>query len=121
MATPRADLERLTAPKLRELAIEKYPNITGVSGMKKEELVEAIIQEEVRQGLRPKEESKTQATSAMGVGQLKAEIRKAKEKRDTALGKKDGATAGQTRLQIKRMKRRLRRLREAAATSTPKS
>ena len=55
MGTPRADLEKLTAPKLREMAIAKYPNITGVSGMKKEELVEAIIAEEVRLGLRPKE------------------------------------------------------------------
>ena len=116
MATPRADLERLTAPKLRELAIEKYPNITGASGMKKEELVEAIIQEEVRQGLRPKEESKAQATSAMGVAQLKAEIRKIKGERDTALEKKDGAAAGHARVRIKRMKRRLRKLREAAVS-----
>ena len=58
----RADLEKLTAPKLRELAIAKYPSITGVSGMKKEDLVEAIIAEEVRLGLRPKEE-KAQATA----------------------------------------------------------
>jgi len=115
MATPRADLERLTAPKLRELAIEKYPTITGVSGMKKEELVEAIVQEEVRQGLRPKEE-KAQATSAMGAVQLKAGIRKAKGARDTALEKKDGAAAGHARLQIKRMKRRLRKLREATVS-----
>ncbi len=64
MATPRAELEKLTAPKLRELALEKYPNLTGVSGMKKEELVEAIIAEEIRLGLRPKEE-KAQATAAM--------------------------------------------------------
>ena len=35
MATPRADLEKLTAPKLRELANAKFPDITGVSGMKK--------------------------------------------------------------------------------------
>ncbi|HTU00401.1 MAG TPA: Rho termination factor N-terminal domain-containing protein [Candidatus Sulfotelmatobacter sp.] len=116
MATPRADLERLTAPKLRELAIEKYPDLTGVSGMKKEELVEAIIQEEVRQGLRPKEEPKARATSTMGAVQLKAEIRKVRVQRDTALENKDGAAAGHARLQIKRMKRRLRKLREAAVS-----
>jgi hypothetical protein len=116
MATPRADLERLTAPKLRELAIEKYPNVTGVSGMKKEELVEAIIQDEVRLGLRPTEEPKAQATSAMGVGQLKAEIRKLKEQRKTALEKKDRAAAGHARLRVKRMKRRLRKLHDAAVS-----
>ena len=74
MATPRADLEKLTAPKLREFALEKYPDIMGVSGMKKDELVEAIIAEDVRNGLRPKEE-KQQATAALGIAQLKATIR----------------------------------------------
>ncbi|GEM_PF-4582697 len=28
----RSELELMTAPKLRELALEKYPEITGVSG-----------------------------------------------------------------------------------------
>jgi hypothetical protein len=113
MATPRADLEKLTAPKLRELALEKYPNVTGVSGMKKEELVEAIIAEEVRLGLRPKEE-KTQATAAMGVTQLKATIRDLKKDRDAALQSKDTAGLERIRLRIKRMKRQLRRLRQAS-------
>jgi excinuclease UvrABC ATPase subunit len=114
MATPRADLEKLTAPKLRELAIAKFPNITGVSGMKKEELVEAIIAEEVRQGLRPKEERKAQATATMGAAQLKTAIRTLKGVRKTALEAKDRAGLKATRLHIKRMKRRLRKLREAS-------
>ncbi len=113
MATPRTDLEKLTTPKLRELALEKYPNLTGVSGMKKEELVEAIIAEEVRLGLRPKEE-KVRATAGMGVGQLKAAIRNLKKDRDAALQSKDSAGLGRVRLRIKRMKRQLRRLREAS-------
>jgi hypothetical protein len=113
MATQRADLEKLTTPKLRELAKDKYPALSGVSGMKKEELVEAIIAEEVRLGLRPKEE-KHQATAAMGKTQLKAGIRGLKQSRDSALQAKDYATLAATRLQIKKMKRRLRRLREAS-------
>ncbi len=113
MATGRAELERLTAPKLRELALEKYPNLTGVSGMKKEELVEAIIGEEVRLGLRPKEEGR-QATAAMGISQLKAAIRTLKKSRDSALQGKDRAGTAAARLRIKRMKRRLRKLREAS-------
>ena len=113
MATPRADLEKLTAPKLRELALEKYPNVTGVSGMKKEGLVEAIIAEEIRLGLRPKEE-KTQATAAMGVAQLRATIRNLKKDRDAALQNKDTAGLERIRLRIKRMKRQLRRLRQAS-------
>jgi hypothetical protein len=111
MATPRAELEKLTAPKLRELAKEKYPELSGVSGLKKEELVEAIIAEEVRLGLRPKEET-GQATASMGKEQLKVAIRGLKGRRDAALEGKDRAAADATRLQIKRMKRRLRKLRQ---------
>ena len=113
MGTPRAELEKLTAPKLRELAIAKYPDITGVSGMKKEELVEAIIAEEVRLGLRPKEE-KTQATIAMGSGQLKTAIRGLKGERKAALEGRERAKLKTVRLHVKRMKRRLRKLREAS-------
>jgi hypothetical protein len=112
-ATPRADLEKLTTPKLRDLCLGKYPGIVGVSGMKKEELVEAIIAEEVKQGLRPKEERKP-ATAAMGKIQLRAAIRGLKTTRRTALEGKDRVGLAAARLQIKRMKRRLRKLREAS-------
>jgi hypothetical protein len=111
--TPRADLEKLTTPKLRELCLEKYPSIVGVSGMKKEELVEAIIAEEVKLGLRPKEERKP-ATAAMGKLQLKAAIRGLKKSRSASLEAKDRTGLAAARLQIKRMKRRLRKLREAS-------
>jgi len=30
----RTELEQMTAPNLRELALEEYPEITNVSGMK---------------------------------------------------------------------------------------
>lgn len=113
MATSRAELEKLTTPKLREFALQKYPNLVGVSGMKKEELVEAIIAEEVRLGLRPKEDRR-QATADMGVTQLKATIRTLKKTRDSALEAKDGGSLKTARQRIKRMKRRLRKLREAS-------
>ena len=114
MATPRADLEKLTAPKLRELANASFPDITGVSGMKKEELIEAIIAEEVRLGMRPKAEPRQQATAAMGAGQLKAAIRGLQAAKEAAIERKEGAVLKNARLQVKRMKRRLRRLREAS-------
>ena len=113
MATPRAELERLTTPKLRDLAKEKYPNLSGVSGMEKEDLIDAIIAEEVRLGLRPMQE-KRPATVAMGKAQLKAAIRTLKQSRDSALKAKDSAGLVAARLRIKRMKRQLRRLREAS-------
>lgn len=113
MATPRADLEKMTAPKLREWTQEKYPDITGVSGMKKEELIEAIVAAEIARGLRPKEEKPALATARMGATQLKAGIRTLKRERRDALGTRDAAALRQKRLEIKRMKRRLRKLRNA--------
>lgn len=113
MTTSRAELEKLTTPKLCEFALQKYPNLVGVSGMKKEELVEAIIAEEVRLGLRPKEDRR-QARAGMGVTQLKATIRTLKKTRDSALEAKDGGSLKTARQRIKKMKRRLRKLREAS-------
>jgi len=114
MATPRADMEKLTTPKLREWAQEKYPGIVGVSGMKKEDLIVAVIAEEVAQGLRPKEETQTQATASMGAAQLKASIKIVKQERQAAEAAKDAALLQRTRQAIKRMKRRLRKLRSAS-------
>ena len=114
MATSRAQLEKLTTPKLRELALEKYPSLSGVSGMKKEELVEGIIAEEVRLGLRPKEEEDRRAMADMGVIQLKTGIRTLKKSRDSALQAKDRPGLAAARLKIKRMKRRLRKLRKVS-------
>ncbi len=113
MPTSRADLEKMTAPKLRDMAAAAYPNITGVSGMKKEELVEAIIAEEVRLGLRPKED-RVQGTATMDTAQLKTAIKGLKAQRQTALEKKDHAALKAVRLRSKGMKRRLRKLREAS-------
>lgn len=107
----RKELELMTTPKLRELALEKYPEITGVSGMKKEELVEAIIAEEVRLGLRPKEEMQRWPLQA---SEWKQRIKKLKAERIKALDTKDRKALKTTRGKIKRIKRVLRKLKEAS-------
>jgi len=107
----RTELEEMTAPKLRELALEKYPEIKGVSGMKKEDLVEAIIAEEVRLGLRPKEEVKRQPVRAF---EWKQRIKALKAERAKALGTKDRELLRKSRVKMKRIKRMLRKLREAS-------
>lgn len=107
----RTELEEMTAPKLRELALEKYPEITGVSGMKKEELVEAIIAEEVRLGLRPKEEVKRPPLQAL---EWKQRIKALKAERARALDAKDRELLRKSRVKMKRIKRILRKLREAS-------
>lgn len=109
----RADLEKLTAVKLREYALEKHPDIQGVSGMKKEELVEAIIAEEVRLGLRPKEAPRA-VPAAPKVGDLKAKIRALKADRDKALAGKDGTALKAIRTKVKRLKRQIRKLKKVS-------
>ncbi len=107
----RSELEQMTATKLRELALEKYPEIKGVSGMKKEDLVEAIIAEEVRLGLRPKEDVRRPAVQ---VSDWKQRIKALKAERAKAFDLKDRELLRKSRLNIKRIKRRLRKLREAS-------
>jgi hypothetical protein len=108
----REELEKLTATKLRELCGEKYPEIVGVSGMEKEEMIEAIISEEVRLGLRPKTDAV--APKGQGVSNLKAQIRLFKRQRDEALAAKNYHDLREARAGIKRLKRRTRKHREAS-------
>lgn len=110
------ELEKLTVTKLRELCGEKYPEIVGVSGMKKEEIIEAIIAEEVRLGLRSKTDAPVPKGPAEGqvVSDLKAQIRLFKRQRDEALGAKDYPGLREARAAIKRLKRRMRKHREAS-------
>jgi len=106
----REELKKLTVTKLRELALERYPEIKGVSAMSKDQLIDAIIAEEVRLGLRPPEVRKTRKPPV--ASELKARIRLLKKERDQALEVKDRGRLEKARAEIKRMKRLLRKLRE---------
>ena len=109
----RADLEKMTVTKLREYAMEKHPGIQGVSGMKKEDLIEAIIAEEVKLGLRPKEPER-EAPAAPKVGDLKAKVRGLRADRDKALAGKDRKTLKAIRTKMKRLKRRIKKLKKVS-------
>ncbi len=109
----RADLEKMTVTKLREYAMEKHPGVQGVSGMKKEDLIEAIIAEEVRLGLRPKEEKRV-APAAPKVGDLKAKVRALRADRDKALAGKDSKALKVTRTKMKRLKRQIKKLKKVS-------
>jgi hypothetical protein len=108
----RDELEKLTATRLRELCMEKYPEVQGVSGMKKEEIIEAMIAEEVRLGLRPKID--TLPPRAHTVSDLKTQVRLFKSRKAQALAEKDYQGLREARGSIKRLKRRMRKLREAS-------
>ena len=108
----RSELEKLTATKLRELCGEKYPEIVGVTGMEKEAIIEAIIGDEVRRGLRPKTDIAD--PKGQGASDLKVRIRLFKRQRDEALAAKDRHGLREARVGIKRLKRQSRRHRKAS-------
>ena len=95
------DLEKLTVVKLREMAKE-YPDLTGVTGLKKEELVDVLAG---KLGI-----EKPHAL-AVGVdkGKIKAQIRELKKRRDEALKNKDREQLRATRKQLHRLRRKLRK------------
>lgn len=119
------DLEKLTTTKLRELALERYPQIKGVHGMKKEELVEAIKAVEIELGIRKKEEPKRAARpdlpgrarrekKLLSIAEAKTAVRKLKQERQAALESMDRKLLREVRKKIKLLKRHMRKLREAS-------
>ena len=93
-------LEKMTAKELRDVAKE-IPQITGVHGKNKAELVSAIKD---ARGIT--EEKKK---SDVSVGDLKLKIKSFKADRDAALEAKDKKKASIYRRRISRLKRRTRR------------
>jgi hypothetical protein len=122
----RADLEKLTTTKLRELALEKYPQITGVHGMKKEALIEAIKAAEVELGVREKEEekkgshpevkhrAKKREKKIWAIPEAKTMVKGLKGEREGALTSKDTRKLERVRSRIKKLKRIMRKLKEAS-------
>ncbi len=98
----RPELEKMTATKLREVARE-YTEITGASGMKKEELVEAVLK---ARGEPVKEIVK----DAEKMTALKKRIRTIKADKKKSLDEKDGQKAAELRKQLKKLKRQTRLL-----------
>lgn len=94
-------LERMTAKELRELAL-KIPEITGVHGMNKAELVTAIkkargiVDEKIK-------------TSDVSIRQIKEKIHALKSEKAKAHENKDKEKAKILRRRISRLKKKTRR------------
>ncbi len=98
----RGELEKLTAIKLREIAHEQE-GIQGASGMKKQELIIAILKARGE----PVKEVKKDTRS---IAELKKQIRTVKAEKAGALAEQDPKKAVRIRKQIKQLKRRTRLL-----------
>jgi len=110
-------LEKMTVKALREIAKE-IPEITGVHGMKKEELLVAI--NEVR-GVEEKTvkadktiKGKPVKKAGASPGEIKKKIKALKAQRQAALGAKDKKMATVYRRRISRLKKKSKK---AAALS----
>lgn len=95
-------LVKMTVKDLREIAKE-IPEISGVHGMKKDELIDAL--REVK-GI---EAEPAQATKPDGIGEFKEKIKALKVKRQQALEAKDKKMATIYRRKISRLKKKTRR------------
>ncbi len=94
-------LDKMTAKELREVAKE-IPEITGVYGMNKEELLSAIKK------ARGIAEDTTKRTSG-SVREIKKKIKLLKEERKKALEREDTKMAAIFRKRIIRLKKKTRR------------
>ncbi len=97
----RPELEKLTVVKLRDVAHE-YPQIVGAVGMKKEELIKAILE------ARGEPVEKEKKKDVVHISQHKKEIKKLKEEKEKALTEKDSAKAAVLRKKISKLKKQTR-------------
>ena len=93
-------LEKMTVTDLREMAKE-IPEITGVHGMKKDDLIVAIKQ---AKGIKDEPVKKTDAS----VGEIKKKIRAFKVQRQAAIEAKDKKMATIYKRRISRLKKKTR-------------
>ena len=94
-------LEKMTVTDLREMAKE-IPEITGVHGMKKEELIVAIKKSK---GIVDEPAKKTDAT----LGEIKKKIKTVKTQRLAAIEAKDKKMAKIYKRRISRLKKKSRK------------
>jgi tRNA 2-selenouridine synthase SelU len=98
------ELQKTRVADLREMMKEHLPDVEGVIGLKKEELVDQLADK-----LDIEKPSKHVA-AGLGKRAIKAEIKELKVKREAALEAHDHTELKKYRRKIHRRKRRLRRM-----------
>jgi hypothetical protein len=99
--TKEKPLEKMTAKELRDVAME-LPEITGVHGMNKPELIAAVKKARGIEDAPGKQKDSS-------VRDIKKKIREMKAARENALKDNDKRMAGIYRRRISRLKRKTRR------------
>ena len=102
MESLKKPLDKMTVKELREVALE-LPEITGVHGMNKAELLAAVKD---AKGIVDTPVKKTSAA----VGSVKSQIKNFKKMREAALKEKNSKMATIYRRRISRLKKKSRRV-----------
>ena len=101
------ELENMTVIRLREEA-KKVPDLKGVTAMKKEELIHALVE---RLGVAvPDKKERKDAPSPLNKSSLKMKIKELRAAETAARGEKNRKQADQLRRRIHQIKHRLRKL-----------
>jgi hypothetical protein len=105
-------LDKMTVIELREVAKEEIPDIVGVTGMKKDELLAAIKEARgIKDEVPPKKKKKTAGPKKnMSVREMKQEISKLREDRSALRQDKDKKKLEIIRKRINRLKKMTRRV-----------
>jgi len=103
-------LDKLTAPELREVAME-IPGVTGVHAMKKEELL-PIIREYygIEDEMPEKGKKKKAQKQGVSVSELKSKMMQLREKKKEVQAAKDRKEADILRRRINRLKKMTRKV-----------
>jgi cell division protein FtsX len=102
-------IDKMTAKELREIAKE-IPGVTGVTAMKKEELLELIKEEKGVGEEKPAKKKVKKDAAAVPVSELKKRIAQLRQEKEQARQVKDGKKVDILRLRINRLKKRTRKV-----------
>ena len=104
-------LEKMTVVELREVAKEEIPGITGVTGLKKDELLVAVKEARGIEDEKPAKNKKKTAgpKKKMSVKEMKQEITRLRAEREALRQEKDKNKLGIIRRRINRLKKMTRR------------
>jgi cell division protein FtsX len=100
------ELEKMTVNRLREEA-KKFPDVKGVAGMKKDELVHILVE---RMGIAVPEKKEKSAPVPIDKSALKARITELQTAKVSARAEHNRQRANLLRRRIHSMKRRLRKM-----------
>ena len=102
-------LDRMTTPELKDLAME-IPGVTGVTAMKKEQLLDLIKEYRGIKDEEPVKKRKADVKTGMSIQEMKQKVVQLKESKELARGAKDRKKVNVLRRRINRLKKRTRKI-----------